>query len=22
MRRGLGIPEDHRVVLYAPTYRD
>ncbi|MFI1930916.1 CDP-glycerol glycerophosphotransferase family protein [Streptomyces sp. NPDC020330] len=21
-RRGLGIPEDHRVVLYAPTYRD
>ncbi|MFI5654906.1 CDP-glycerol glycerophosphotransferase family protein [Streptomyces anulatus] len=22
VRRGLGIPEDHRVVLYAPTYRD
>ncbi|NEE55554.1 hypothetical protein G3M55_64610, partial [Streptomyces sp. SID8455] len=22
VRRTLGIPEDHRVVLYAPTYRD
>ncbi|MET8881817.1 bifunctional glycosyltransferase/CDP-glycerol:glycerophosphate glycerophosphotransferase [Streptomyces rubiginosohelvolus] len=22
VRRGLGIPEEHRVVLYAPTYRD
>lgn len=22
VRRGLGIPEGHRVVLYAPTYRD
>lgn len=22
VRRGLGIPQDHRVVLYAPTYRD
>ncbi|MFJ9193677.1 bifunctional glycosyltransferase/CDP-glycerol:glycerophosphate glycerophosphotransferase [Streptomyces globisporus] len=22
VRRGLGIPEYHRVVLYAPTYRD
>ncbi|WP_411079392.1 CDP-glycerol glycerophosphotransferase family protein [Streptomyces sp. cmx-18-6] len=22
VRRALGIPEDHRVVLYAPTYRD
>ncbi|MFJ8250010.1 CDP-glycerol glycerophosphotransferase family protein [Streptomyces sp. NPDC094466] len=22
VRRGLGVPEDHRVVLYAPTYRD
>ncbi|MGW7093704.1 bifunctional glycosyltransferase/CDP-glycerol:glycerophosphate glycerophosphotransferase [Streptomyces sp. NPDC054874] len=22
VRRGLGIPEDHRVVLYGPTYRD
>ncbi|MFK0144999.1 CDP-glycerol glycerophosphotransferase family protein [Streptomyces griseus] len=22
VRRGLGIPEDHHVVLYAPTYRD
>ncbi|MFJ9109078.1 CDP-glycerol glycerophosphotransferase family protein [Streptomyces sp. NPDC102283] len=22
VRRGLDIPEDHRVVLYAPTYRD
>ncbi|MFF7019233.1 MULTISPECIES: CDP-glycerol glycerophosphotransferase family protein [Streptomyces] len=22
IRRTLGVPEDHRVVLYAPTYRD
>ncbi|MEU3435730.1 CDP-glycerol glycerophosphotransferase family protein [Streptomyces sp. NPDC006863] len=22
VRRGLGIPAEHRVVLYAPTYRD
>ncbi|MFG3406125.1 CDP-glycerol glycerophosphotransferase family protein [Streptomyces sp. NPDC048142] len=22
VRSGLGIPQDHRVVLYAPTYRD
>ncbi|MFJ2024407.1 CDP-glycerol glycerophosphotransferase family protein [Streptomyces sp. NPDC087897] len=22
VRRGLGVPGDHRVVLYAPTYRD
>ncbi|MER5555808.1 CDP-glycerol glycerophosphotransferase family protein [Streptomyces sp. NPDC002793] len=22
VRRGLGIPDGHRVVLYAPTYRD
>ncbi|QRV28001.1 CDP-glycerol glycerophosphotransferase family protein [Streptomyces californicus] len=22
VRRGLGLPEDHRIVLYAPTYRD
>ena len=22
VRRGLGVPEGHRVVLYAPTYRD
>ncbi|MEV0142843.1 bifunctional glycosyltransferase/CDP-glycerol:glycerophosphate glycerophosphotransferase [Streptomyces globisporus] len=22
VRRGLGIPQEHRVVLYAPTYRD
>ncbi|WP_103533282.1 CDP-glycerol glycerophosphotransferase family protein [Streptomyces sp. SM11] len=22
VRRGLGIPQGHRVVLYAPTYRD
>ncbi|MFE7460831.1 CDP-glycerol glycerophosphotransferase family protein [Streptomyces sp. NPDC057554] len=22
VRRALGVPEDHRVVLYAPTYRD
>ncbi|MEU0158173.1 CDP-glycerol glycerophosphotransferase family protein [Streptomyces sp. NPDC006261] len=22
VRRMLGVPEDHRVVLYAPTYRD
>ncbi|MFJ9635842.1 CDP-glycerol glycerophosphotransferase family protein [Streptomyces sp. NPDC101178] len=22
LRRTLGVPEDHRVVLYAPTYRD
>ncbi|MFE4452293.1 CDP-glycerol glycerophosphotransferase family protein [Streptomyces sp. NPDC056796] len=22
VRRGLGVPDGHRVVLYAPTYRD
>ncbi|MFI1221776.1 MULTISPECIES: CDP-glycerol glycerophosphotransferase family protein [unclassified Streptomyces] len=22
VRRGLGLPDDHRLVLYAPTYRD
>ncbi|MGW5068192.1 CDP-glycerol glycerophosphotransferase family protein [Streptomyces cyaneofuscatus] len=22
IRRTLGVPEDHRVILYAPTYRD